>query len=95
MGSTITYAVLLRSQVGPLLAEAADAGETIELTVAPAPAPAAARLVPGCKHGSDGRGAERVWRQVLRVGSAQYASLSLKPQPWSGRGLLGCHIVPR
>jgi len=24
----------------------------------------------------------------------QYARLELKPRPWSGRGLLGCHIVP-
>ena len=24
----------------------------------------------------------------------EIAALSLKPRPWSGRGLIGCHIVP-
>ena len=32
--------------------------------------------------------------RVRRRGTDELLLLQLKPRPWNGRGLLGCHIVP-
>ncbi|XP_067377378.1 26S proteasome non-ATPase regulatory subunit 9 isoform X2 [Channa argus] len=43
-------------------------------------------------HGSPASGAKPLRVTVLREG--QKTQMSLTPQQWSGRGLLGCNIVP-
>ncbi|KAK3597056.1 hypothetical protein CHS0354_022059 [Potamilus streckersoni] len=49
-------------------------------------------IVDRVDEGSPAFSAQSLALKVLRDGIS--VSLTLKPQPWSGRGLLGCNIVP-
>jgi 26S proteasome non-ATPase regulatory subunit 9 len=60
----------------------------INLNANDSPLPAVGELVPraaGNKSNID---------ILVRRGSDATATLHLKPRPWNGRGLIGCHIVP-